>query len=70
MRRVPRWQMSETLVRLTAYGEGETWVYQYPPELWRVAVKRIMSDLARDKIPEAAASGLVSMIATGDRHAH
>jgi hypothetical protein len=71
MRNLPRWEVQpETLIRLTAFGEGEAWVYQYHPSLWRVAVKRIMDDFRREKIPEAAASGLVSMIASGATHAH
>ena len=71
MHRLPRWEVQpETHIRLTAFGDGEAWVYQYPPSLWRVAVKRIMDDFRREKIPEAAASGLVSMIASGAPNAH
>lgn len=69
---MPRWEMprNQTVVRITAVGDDEAWCYTFPPELWRVAVKRIIADMRKEKLPEAAASGLVSMIAEGMSHAH
>lgn len=69
---MPRWEMpgTRTVIRITAIGDNEAWCYSFPPELWRVAVKRIMADMRDEKVPEAAASGLVSMIAQGMTHAH
>lgn len=62
---VPRWQMSDTLVRVSAIGDGQTWVYQYPPALWRQAVKRIMEDVRTQKLPDLAAIGLLQVVVNG-----
>ena len=53
------------MIRLTASSDGEAWVYQYPPDEWRRAVKRIMQDTREGKIPEMAAGGLLELIAGG-----
>jgi hypothetical protein len=51
------------MTRISAHGEGETWVYQFPEEDWRVAVRRIFFDVKRGVLPEHAASGLLMLIA-------
>lgn len=60
-----RRKVSGTIVRVTANGYGHTWVYQFPPSLWRTAVKRIMEDMRRGSLPDEAAGGLLEMIAEG-----
>lgn len=58
-----RWEVSDSIVRVTASGGGHTWVYQFPPGLWRSAVKRIMDDMRAGALPDGAAGGLLEMIA-------
>lgn len=63
---LPRWAMPEkTLIRLTASRSGEHWIYQFPPEEWAAAVRRIMADTRQGKITDTAASGLLALIAEG-----
>lgn len=62
---MPRWQMSNTVIRVSAFGDGQTWVYQYPPYLWHQAARRIMSDLREDKLPTVAAVGLLHAVVNG-----
>lgn len=56
---------TKTLIRLTAFSEDEAWVYQFPPAEWPDAVRRIMSDCKREKLPDEAAGGLLELIAEG-----
>jgi hypothetical protein len=65
---MPRWKVPETIVRVTAQGFGETWVYQFPPDDWRDAVKKIMEDMRKGAIPDEAAGGLLELIAEGVKH--
>lgn len=60
-----RRKLSGSIVRVTARGAGHTWIYQFPPSLWRDAVKRIMEDMRRGSLPDEAAGGLLEMIAEG-----
>lgn len=60
-----RWKVPGAIVRVTARGHGHTWVYQFPPSLWRAAVKRIMDDMRAGALPDEAAGGLLEMIAEG-----
>ncbi len=60
-----RWQMPHTLTRVTAKGFGQTWIYQFPPSLWRAAVKKIMADVRAGTLPDEAAGGLLEVIAEG-----
>lgn len=60
-----RVKVSETLVRVSAYGPHEAWIYHYPPSLWTKAVGRILKDLQKNKLPESAAIGLIQMVASG-----
>jgi len=56
---------TKTLTRLTASDGVESWVYQFPPDQWKDAVNRIMSDYREGKIPGSAAGGLLEIIADG-----
>lgn len=60
-----RWKMPQTLIRVTAKGFGQTWIYQFPPSLWRSAVKQIMADVRAGNLPDEAAGGLLEVIAEG-----
>lgn len=60
-----RWNMPETLIRLKAEGFGQTWIYQFPPSLWRDAVKKIMADMRQGMLPDVAAGGLLELISEG-----
>lgn len=60
-----RVKVNETLVRISAYGSKEAWVYHYPPGLWQKAIRRILWDLKHGKLPETAAIGLIQMVASG-----
>jgi hypothetical protein len=62
---MPRWQVSRTLIRVTARGRGHTWIYQFPPTHWQAAVKKIMADLRAGSLPDDAAGGLLELIAEG-----
>jgi hypothetical protein len=53
------------VIRLIAFGLEEAWVYQFPPEEWPDAVRRIMSDTRKGKLPDEAAGGMLEMIAEG-----
>lgn len=50
-------------IRVTAATPEEAWVYQFPPEKWTDAVRRIMADTRKGKIPDEAAGGLLELIA-------
>jgi hypothetical protein len=60
-----RRKLSGSIVRVTASGDGHTWIYQFPPSLWRAAVKRVMEDMRAGSLPDKAAGGLLEMIAEG-----
>ena len=60
-----RVKVGESLVRVSAYGPTEAWVYTYRPDDWPRAVKRILFDLRKERLPETAAIGLVQMVANG-----
>jgi hypothetical protein len=53
------------IVRFTARGHGHAWVYQFPTDLWREAVRKIMADMRAGTLPDEAAGGLLEMIAEG-----
>lgn len=57
--RMHRWGV----MRLTASDGREYWVYQFPMSEWKVAIRRIMYDVHRARLPETAAGGLLSIIA-------
>lgn len=52
-------------MRVAASDGEQTWVYQFPDALWKVAVNRIMADAKQEKLPNVAAGGLLEMIAEG-----
>jgi hypothetical protein len=52
-------------MRVAASDGKETWIYQFPEPLWRDAVRRIMDDVKKDKLPDTAAGGMLEMIAAG-----
>jgi hypothetical protein len=60
-----RWQVPRTVIRLTANGLGQTWIYQFPPDEWRTVVRKIMADTRAGGLPESAAGGLLELIAEG-----
>ena len=62
---LPGRQVPQTVLRLKAKGFGHTWLYQFPHDQWRDAVRRIMADMRSGKLPDAAAGGLLEMIAEG-----
>lgn len=65
-RRLPGRKVSEkAVIRLTAFGDNEAWVYQFPPAEWPDAVRRIMADTRKGKLPDEAAGGMLEMIAEG-----
>ena len=57
-------RLTQRLMRVTATDGEEYWVYQYEPEDWRLAVRRVMSDRRRKKLPVMAAAGLIKIIVT------
>lgn len=63
--RLRGWKLPEVKIRVTASTPGESWVYQFPPEEWTGAVRRIMADTRDGKIPDEAAGGLLELIAEG-----
>lgn len=52
-------------MRVAASDGRETWMYQFPYDLWRNAVKRVMQDMREAKLPEEAAGGILELIAEG-----
>lgn len=60
-----RARITERIMRVTATDGHETWIYQFPEPLWKDAVKRIMDDVKKDKLPDLAAGGMLEMIAEG-----
>lgn len=52
-------------MRVAASDGVETWVYQFPEALWKDAVQRIMFDMKAEKLPDAAAGGMLELIAEG-----
>jgi len=50
-------------MKLTASDGREFWVYQFPMSEWKVAIRRIMYDVHRARLPETAAGGLLAIIA-------
>lgn len=63
MHGAPRW--AESVIRVGASDGCETWMYQFPAGMWREAVRRIMADTTAGSVPDAAAGGLIEMIAEG-----
>ncbi len=64
--RLPGWAVHrKEVIRLAAYSAKEAWVYQFPPEEWADAVRRIMADTRKGKLPDEAAGGMLEMIAEG-----
>lgn len=57
-------RLRQRLMRVTATDGDEYWVYQYEPGDWRLAVRRVMSDRRRKKLPVMAAAGLIKIIVT------
>lgn len=62
---MPERKVPSSIIRLTAQGFGQTWVYQFPPSLWRKAVRKIMADMRDGALPDVAAGGLLELIAEG-----
>ena len=60
---VPFGHLPSPLIRVTANDGKECWGYQFPMNLWRDAVRRVMPDMRAGKLPDAAAGGLLEMIA-------
>lgn len=56
-------RITERIMRVAATDGKHTWVYQFPHQLWRKAVKRVMQDTREAKLPEEAAGGILEMIA-------
>ena len=52
-------------MRVAATDGTETWIYQFPEELWKDAVQRIMFDMKAEKLPDSAAGGMLELIAEG-----
>jgi len=60
---VPFRHMPAPVIRVSAKDGKECWAYQFPMDLWRDAVRRVMADMRAGKLPDAAAGGLLEMIA-------
>lgn len=60
---LPFRHLPHPVIRVTARTEEECWIYQFPMNLWRDAVRRVMNDMRDGKLPDLAAGGLLELIA-------
>ncbi len=60
---MPIRHLPDPVIRVTARSEEECWMYQFPRNMWREAVRRVMSDMREGKLPDPAAGGLLELIA-------
>jgi hypothetical protein len=54
--------MTETIIRITLEQYGETWVYRYPPRLWKKAIGRAVRDEKRGNIPTGSAERIAAVV--------